>query len=636
MNNMRHLVATAICVAATVTGKAELPDCFVEYVQSDGTQYIDTGVKGRCGTSAAMTIQWMRSNLDASFLSSRTDTGNTRFILCSNSYDNKYYVCHRTWNDSVNEGVSTYNTSGPDDIISSITHDGTSVTFTMSVNGTTEVNVTREEEALDTGLNMYLFAQNKGGEADLNSSVRCYAVKIWQDDVLVRDFRPCVKDSVAGLYDSVSDTIFYPAAGTLAPGPVVKLKAKPDHFIQYVEATGTQYIDSEVIGRCNSSMAAHVMWVAVSDTSFLSSRIDSGATRFVMYGCNRGHYMAHRSYTGSTDNTWSTENKDVQYTENAPDYIKSSIFTNGTAVTYCMDVNGTRKINQTRTEDGIDTGLNMYVFAQNLGGRAVYYSKVRCFDLKIWQDDVLVRDFRPCIKDGRAGLYDEVSGYIFFAYGGDLVYPNETPDRYVHWANATGASYVPVAVQAKSGVRAEMKFRPMSTVKDQYFLAARVDDGATRFLLNYLYWKSSSDNRIAIGYMGNWTLCHLKNWSAGTNYTLVSEIDSTGAASGSLNGTTMTSGNALGAYDTGLYLYMFAINWGGNAQDYYTGRFYSTTIDVYDETAGKYSRVRDFKPCVKDGNVMFYDAVSKTMFKPYPAITAEGNVGRYGTILLIQ
>ena len=426
MRNMTRNVAllAAIC-AAVVPSLADTPDAFVEYVESNGSQYVDTGIVGRCGTSADMTIQWMRLDLDASFLSSRTDGGNTRFILCSNSRKNKYYVCHRTWAESVNAGTSSYNTTAPDRVASSITHDGTSVTFTLSVNGNTEVNVTRAEAALDTGLSMYLFAQNQGGVPVLSSSVRCYAVKIWQDGALVRDFMPCVKNDVAGLYDAVSGSIFFPAEGTLAAGPPLKLHARPDHFVQYVESTGTQYVDTEVVGRCNSEMDAHVMWVQTSDTSFLSSRVDGNNTRFILYGSNGSHYMAHRSYTRNTD---STVPANIRCNLAAPDHIASSISTNGANVAYTMDVNGTRRISQTRAEEGIDTGLSMYLFAQNKGGEPALHSKVRCFDLKIWQDGALVRDFRPCLKDGRAGLYDEVSGWIFFARGGELAYPNERPD----------------------------------------------------------------------------------------------------------------------------------------------------------------------------------------------------------------
>ena len=637
------LSATAVPSATVQSG---LPDAFVEWVESNGTQYIDTGIKGRCNTRADMKIRWMLLNADASFLSSRIDGGNTRFILCSNSVKNKYYVCHKTWSESVNAGTSSYNTAGPDRVESSITHDGTDVTFTLRVNGNLEVNRTETTSAIDTNLNMFLFAQNKGGAADLKSSVRCYGVKIWQDGELVRDFRPCVKNGNAGLYDAVSNAVFYPSAGTLAAGPVTRLHGKPDHFIQYVEATGSQYVDTGVIGRCNSAMEAHVLWNYVSDGIFLASRVDSGNTRFILYGAAGRHYMAHRTYTQSTDSTRQgsvSGSPLVEWNLEAPDYISSSISSNGTSVSYWMKVNGTTRINQTRTEEGIDTGLNMFLFAQNMGGSPTYYSPVRCFDLKITQDGALVRDFRPCLKNGRAGLYDEVSGWIFFPQGGELAYPNEKPDRFVKWANAPGANYVPVAVRAKSGVRAEMKFRPEGTALDQYFLAARNSSTTdTRFLLNYLYRKSASNNCIAIGYRNKWCGRNWQLWSPGKDYALSSEIASDGTLNGNLVGDTEAmqtqsgAGGALGAFDTGLGLYMFAANMGGNAQDYYTGRFYYTTIDVYDETAGEYRPARDFKPCVKDGNVMFYDKVSRTMFKPYPAIPAEGNVGKDGLTIILK
>jgi hypothetical protein len=441
-----------------------------------------------------------------------------------------------------------------------------------------------------------------------------------------------VKNNVAGLYDDVSKTIFYPSAGTLAAGSVLKLHANPDHFIQYVEATGTQYIDTEVVGRCNSAMEAHVMWSWVTDASFLGSRIDGGNTRFVLYGAAGRHWMAHRTYTAGTDSTAKgsvSGSPKVEWNLTAPDYISSSISTNGANVTYWMKVNGTTRINQTRTEEGIDTGLNMYLFAQNQGGSPTFHSPVRCFDLKITQDGVLVRDFRPCIKDGRAGLYDEVSGWIFFPQGGELVYPNETPDKYVRWANAPGENYVPVAVRGKSGVKAEMKYRPMDDTKlDQYFLAARI--GNERFLLNYLYRSPAN----TIGYRSKYNAVQW-TWQKGVDYTLLSEIDHTGAVSGTRNGET-GSAASLGLLDTGLNLNMFAINYDGKAQDYYTGRFYYTKIWEWDATAGEYRIVRDLKPCVKDGNVMFYDVESHTMFKPYPAIPAEGNVNKTGIIVVVK
>ena len=137
---------------------------------------------------------------------------------------------------------------------------------------------------MDTGLNMYLFAQNKGGSAALHSKVRCYGVKIWQDGVLVRDFRPCVRDGKAGLFDEVSRGFFFAYGGDLLP-PV----ETPDAFVQYVESNGTQYVDTGIKGRCNTKADMTLQLMKVADTTFLGARNDNGDTRFLLcHGNSRG------------------------------------------------------------------------------------------------------------------------------------------------------------------------------------------------------------------------------------------------------------------------------------------------------------------------------------------------------------
>lgn len=631
MKAKTSLAMMTVAVALLHSTFAETPDAFVEYVDSNRSQYIDTGIIGRCGTSADMTVQWLDASVDSSFLSSRVDGNDTRFILCSNQGPKThYYMAHRSYNNPRDISKSEYSKNAPDRIVSSITHDGAKVKYTMSVNGAEEINVEREEEALNTQLNMYLFAQNKAGSADLKSGVRCYSVKIWQDGNLVRDFLPCVKSGRAGLYDDVSKAIFYPQGGELAAGPALKYFGKPDHFVQYVESSGTQYVDTEVVGKCNTSADMTIMWLSSADGAFLSSRISETGTdaekdtRFNL--CNNDaasqYYTSHRIFISSAG-----AGAIAKCSTDRPDHIYSSITHDGTTMKLALYVNGATVQTRTATEEALDTGLNMYLFAQNLAGAAKYMSSVRCFGTKIWQDGDLVRDFRPCIKDGRAGLYDEVSGWIFFPQGGELTCPNDTAGKKImKWVNLTGSSYVDTQVRAKSGIRSEMQYWPsVDNIVDQYMLAARVDDNDTRFLLGY-YWNNYSRHNATIGYKDTWNCAYWDNHAKGKVHTLVSEISSTGIVNGTCDGVRFAeSTQARGALDTGLNLYMFGINWGGKAKDFFNGRSYYTKIWVWDESANDYVPVRDFVPCVKDDKVAFYDNVSQTMFYPFPAIPAEGN-----------
>ena len=62
-------------------------------------------------------------------------------------------------------------------------------------------------------LTYYVF--NSHSEPSLMSSMRLYKLKMWTDDILVRDFIPCYRksDNVVGMYDLVNGK-FYTNEGT--------------------------------------------------------------------------------------------------------------------------------------------------------------------------------------------------------------------------------------------------------------------------------------------------------------------------------------------------------------------------------------------------------------------------------------
>ena len=85
---------------------------------------------------------------------------------------------------------------------------------------------------LDTATTLYLFASHykdaSSDQANQNHRGRLYYCKLWEGDTgawtLARNFRPCVKDGVAGLYDYVTGEIHYPVSSVagcvLVAGPV--------------------------------------------------------------------------------------------------------------------------------------------------------------------------------------------------------------------------------------------------------------------------------------------------------------------------------------------------------------------------------------------------------------------------------
>ena len=91
-------------------------------------------------------------------------------------------------------------------------------------------------------------------------------------------------------------------------------------------------------------------------------------------------------------------------------------------------------------------------------------AKARCYGLEIWQDGKLVRDYKPCLKNGVAGLYDTVSGRIFYSLGTPLSYNNvyrqNVKDKevvFVEYIESDGNNTLDTGVPARSGIRAKGK-----------------------------------------------------------------------------------------------------------------------------------------------------------------------------------
>ena len=90
---------------------AETPDRFVRYVESTGSQYVDTGVTGRWNTRVEMQFEWM--NIDEQMMLGCGDwSDSTRFYACyclnsdgniatgQSSYEKVVYtnIANSTWN----------------------------------------------------------------------------------------------------------------------------------------------------------------------------------------------------------------------------------------------------------------------------------------------------------------------------------------------------------------------------------------------------------------------------------------------------------------------------------------------------------------------------------------------------------
>lgn len=179
----------------------------VEYIQSSGTQYIDTGVVATSGFEIDIKI-----NID-------TVTGSMAPILYAHEPSEPYkrnfiaYTSSKKMEiDAGDKITQTSVTLTGNDVIKASNVENN---FYLTVNGTNYTpKVTTDASNLEySGRTMHLLHGN-GYDVGYTSG-KVYYCKITVDGTLVRSFVPCYRksDNVAGLYDLVNN-VFYTNAGS--------------------------------------------------------------------------------------------------------------------------------------------------------------------------------------------------------------------------------------------------------------------------------------------------------------------------------------------------------------------------------------------------------------------------------------
>lgn len=187
----------------------------VEYIQTTGTQYIDTGFRPTPLTKTRM--EWMFTSTTVQqrvFAVAQSGTGLIYQMYANGGFGMGVAYQNNTgqWTNAntpitVNEKM-IYELDGKNKKATGYRGDGTQV-------GTRNLSSYTATQVATYPLRLMAEAKADGTGARNYSTGRFYSCKIWDDDVLVRDFVPCYRksDNVAGLYDKVNG-VFYTNAGT--------------------------------------------------------------------------------------------------------------------------------------------------------------------------------------------------------------------------------------------------------------------------------------------------------------------------------------------------------------------------------------------------------------------------------------
>lgn len=194
-------------------GKGALPDGYsqVDYLIGTGDEYIDTGYSPNNNSKMWLDYQPLSAQ-NRMYAGARSTSTNRYFTINSGSSATAMLA---SWGSTNNYKVGDMSTArhqttiGPDGIY----YDG--------VLKTTPSQLTW---SLNEHVALFGVYQNGESSASLLAEAYIYGAKIWENDVLVRDFIPCYRNSDwrAGFYDIVNDVFYTNASSSSAdfmPGP---------------------------------------------------------------------------------------------------------------------------------------------------------------------------------------------------------------------------------------------------------------------------------------------------------------------------------------------------------------------------------------------------------------------------------
>ena len=449
LKELQNDMAVGIMLPVDASSTAQVfPEGYtqVEYIQSSGTQYIDTGFKPGGNTKVVIDFcAYNQSTTQQGVFGGGTNTTGGLFSLLTGTSTSSLQADY----DTTQSLANINNTISELDLTKRVV---ISMSNELVINSSSVTSV--DIKTFTSTQNMYLFANNNGGTLQLPSSLYLYSCMIYDHDTLVRNFIPCKNSAgTVGLYDATNG-VFYQNAGsgsftagpdaTYADGVVinylgsnkvvdindepVKELAKDTEWIfqavaeieesklpegytqlEYIQSSGTQWIDTGFKPNQNTRVLADCdLMSGVYPTAFGAWSSSSGAKYILL---SLSDTVARHYY-----NLIETDKNVTIKGRHMLDMNKNKLIVDNVEI-----------VTVAASTFSVSQSLYLFTFHggetnENFKTNAKYYS------CKIYDNDTLVRDFIPCKNaDGVIGMYDVVNSQFYqnagigvFTAGGEV------------------------------------------------------------------------------------------------------------------------------------------------------------------------------------------------------------------------
>ncbi|MCQ2393621.1 MAG: hypothetical protein MJ249_04965 [Kiritimatiellae bacterium] len=553
----------AACVAGmlglVLRAEVPLPSTYlpVDYIEADGSQYLDPGVKAKTNTSVDITFGNIQNVNNSTIFGTTIWGGNVYLFIVQNNVMRIYGNTNIVISEPLG-GTETYRLNWAANNDYTFYKDGTVVK-----SGSTA-------RTGENGNNSLWFFKGNTGSAQY-AKMRLYALKIGEGNTLLRDYVPCWSpEGVPGLWDKVGGKFYASATSTPFRAPWPKTDGTlPGGYtpIAYIKSTGTQTINTGFTVTGNT----------VADVSCGQLTREQPVALFGTGWGGSAYLIALQS---DVVQFWGTSTKVADIPVPDRDF-RIQIASDGVTVTLA----GGEPQKTTLTHSA---NANLWLFGC---GQTDHRSKYALYGMKLWTSagGALERDFVPCRnKVNEAGLFDRVHGKFYGSATGDkFIGPygdSRLPSGYVpvEYIESTGNAWIDAGTNATQNTRIEASFNTctLSQAWGVFFGTAGGDRSSDGVLLRYY------NNTLNLnGFFCNAIYDEAQiGVSANTDVQVVLEKNKM-----TVNGTEGTITTSASPYAGNIYL--FCGNNVGTAWRHQTMRLYSFKMSENGVP------VRDFVPC---------------------------------------
>ena len=377
----------------------------LEYIESTGTQYIDTGVKNVNSTKFTYEYKMRQTAEGAKLPAGARSSTNARLMwgIIGTTVGGNYQAGYGSTytNVKINEELLNKWNVIKSEIINN--------KYRISLIGNSTYYIDFNLENFDTSQSIYLFGCNDQGSLFTTYPYTgdIQYVKMYNDGVLIRHFVPCKNlSNEVGMYDLVNG-VFYANQGTGAfiAGPEIAL---PDGYteLKYIEATGEQYLDTGVVPNANTQVDYKIRFRqdATTASPLIGARVgNSGINRFFPISYSNPSTDYRVSFGNALISGTIDFNIDYEGSFQPQNEV---LILNGTS--YSLAGHSFTK----------STNYNLYLFATSGYSGNLYQSKGVIYYCKIYKNNELVRNYIPCKNDNNEiGMYDLINGTFYSNQG---------------------------------------------------------------------------------------------------------------------------------------------------------------------------------------------------------------------------